>query len=74
VVVEVVCWGATGANKDMAEGLGVFELNTEFVNDGAALMVAGASGSVSEAGLGVLEPNMEKEGGGLTVAGASGSV
>ena len=49
-------------NREAAEALGVFELNKEFVNDGAALMVAGASGSVSVVGLGVLEPNMENEG------------
>jgi hypothetical protein len=49
-------------NRDEAEDLGVFELNREFVNDGAALMVAGVSGSVSVVGLGVLEPNIENEG------------
>lgn len=54
--------------------MGVFELKREFVNDGAALMVAGASGSVSVAGLGVLEPNIENDGVGFAVAGASGSV
>ena len=63
-------------NREEAEVLGVFELKSEFVNAGAALMVAGASGSVSVAGLGVLEPNMEfaNDGVGLAVAGASGSV
>jgi hypothetical protein len=61
-------------NREAAEGLGVFELKREFVNDGAALMVAGASGSVSVAGLGVLEPNIENDGVGFAVAGASGSV
>lgn len=73
VLVDVVCCDTAGVNREAAGGLGVFELKSEFLNEGAALTVAGASGSVS-VGCGVLEPNIENEAVGLAVAGASGSV
>lgn len=80
--------GAAGVNNELAAGcLGVLELNSEFVNDGAGLAADGVSLAFSSAGLGannelaldgfgVLELKsevVENEGAGLTVEGASGS-